>query len=169
MERIKSIDIFRGFMIVGMLFTHLRDWWIIGGSSSTLNYCTRQFTDRIFGSGFLFIAGVSIFISYSNRLIKNTEYNEKLIRSEYFIRSALILLVAILYNFFVAIMYNDISLIWTWFVLFSIAISLFMVWPLLRTPKLFRVFMVIIILLINEFLLRVLSPYNGTSTIYGFV
>jgi len=167
MERLKSIDIFRGFMIFGMLFTHLRDWWVIGGSNSILNYYTRQFTDRIFGSGFLFIAGVSVYISYSNRLNRSTEYSQKLIRSEYFIRSALILLVAILYNIFVAIMYLDVSLIWTWFVLFSIAISLFIVWPLLKTPKLFRVFIAIIIFLINEFLLRILAPYEGTPTING--
>jgi uncharacterized membrane protein len=169
MERIKSIDIFRGFMIIGMLFTHLRDWWVVGGSNSTLNYCTRQFTDRIFGSGFLFIAGVSVYISYSNRLNKSTEYSQKFIRSEYFVRTALILLIALLYNVFVALMYLDVTLIWTWFVLFSIAVSLFLAWPLLKTPKLFRVLLVALILLINEFLLAILAPFEGTGSIYGLI
>ncbi|MHA2325920.1 MAG: heparan-alpha-glucosaminide N-acetyltransferase domain-containing protein, partial [Promethearchaeota archaeon] len=160
MKRLKSIDIFRGFNMVLMVWVHLRDWWITGGPNSTLNAITRSFIDRSSAGMFLLISGVSTFISYHNRLKKvSDEYTFQTLRKEYFFRALLIFLVGLIYNIFVAIRVSDPSVIWTWFMLFSISISLFMTWPFLKKSKLFRIGLAIIVFIVNFILYWFLTQY----------
>lgn len=56
MKRLKGIDIFRGMIMVAMIFVHLRDWWLIGGADATFSYITRPFIDRTFAPAFMFSA-----------------------------------------------------------------------------------------------------------------
>lgn len=76
-------------------------------------------------------------------------------------------MIGFIYNFFVAILYSDPSLIWTWFMLFSIGFSLLMAWPLLKTSKFFKVSFSLIIIIANEILFWLLVPYIGQHNFYG--
>ncbi|MHA1351055.1 MAG: heparan-alpha-glucosaminide N-acetyltransferase domain-containing protein [Promethearchaeota archaeon] len=66
MQRFKSIDIFRGMCMSWMFLTHLIDWWFSGGD--WLQTGTVGIIDPIWASGFLFISGVSVALSYRNRM-----------------------------------------------------------------------------------------------------
>ena len=55
MKRLKGIDIFRGIIMLAMVFVHLRDWWIIGGATATFSNITRPFIDRTFAPAFMFL------------------------------------------------------------------------------------------------------------------
>ena len=63
MKRLKSIDIFRGICMGWMFLGHLLDWWLKAEYFSLKNF-THSILDPIGASGFLFISGVSIAISY---------------------------------------------------------------------------------------------------------
>lgn len=170
MKRLKGIDIFRGFIMVAMIFVHLRDWWIIGGANATFSYITRPFIDRTFAPAFMFSAGISTCISYNNRLKKiSEEYSHHILRNEYILRAVIIGIIGLIYNIFVAIMYLDPSMIWTWFMLFSIGFSLLMAWPLLKTSKMFKITVGLLIIIANEILFWFLVPYIGQINFYGFM
>ena len=69
MERLKSIDIFRGLCMGWMFLGHLIDWWI-KPEFNWLESLTFSIFDPIGASGFLFISGVSIALSYRNRMYR---------------------------------------------------------------------------------------------------
>jgi len=168
MKRLKSIDIFRGIIMLAMIFVHLRDWWILGGANANFSFITRPFVDRTFAPAFMFSAGIGTFISYNNRFKKiSEEYSYRTLRNEYLLRGLIIGIIGLIYNIFVAIQYSDPSLIWTWFMLFSIGFSLLMAWPLLKTSKLFKVAFGLIIIIANEILFWFLVPYIGQLNFYG--
>jgi hypothetical protein len=119
---------------------------------------------------FLFISGVSTFISYHNRLKKISEdYTFQTLKKEYFFRALIIMIIALLYNVFVAIRAMDPSIIWTWFMLLSISFSLFIAWPLLKTSKSFRIGVAISVFIINEILYRFLIQYQNKINFYGII
>ena len=73
--------------------------------------------------GFTFISGISTMISYRNRLVKLEKvenYSFSQVKYEYLIRAGFIVILGLIYNIFVAIMFMDLSLIWTWFILLTI-------------------------------------------------
>jgi uncharacterized membrane protein len=126
MRRIKSLDSFRGFIIALMVFVHTCDWWL-NPSSHWFFQVVYLFIDRTFGPGFLFISGISTALYVKNKFSKlNTtqEFNKKAIRHEYFIRALILLAVALIFNSFVALLFNDFLNIWKWFVLLTLSISL---------------------------------------------
>ncbi len=171
MKRLKSIDIVRGLSICWMIFGHTMDWWLI--KEDRWYYLTLKAYFDFLGAGtFIFISGVSIMISYKSRMLKtnNTEgYNEKMVNIEYLNRAWMILIVALGFNIFVAIWNLNPLIIWSWFILLTIAISLFMAWPLLKTSKLLRIFIGSLIFIANQILLSFLLPYAGQSNIYGLL
>ncbi|MFX1325796.1 MAG: acyltransferase family protein [Promethearchaeota archaeon] len=169
--RLKSIDLFRGLCMSWMVIAHLVDWWTGPDDYWIFTLLTKIF-EPIGASGFLFISGVSITLSYRSRLarIKNQEdYNYRILRHFYFFRAILIFIVAIIYNSTVALRTNDLSMIWTWFVLLTISISLFLGWPLLKTRKIFRIFIAIMIIIIQLFIRLWLFPFEGNSNVYGVI
>ena len=98
--------------------------------------------DPLGASGLLFISGVSITLSYRNRLSKiNTskDYTSRRVRNSYFIRAFIILVIALIYNSLIAIALRDPVWIWTWFVLLNAAISMIITWPLYKTSKITRI------------------------------
>ena len=66
-ERLKSVDIFRGLCMSWMILGHLFDWWIQPDYSWARMIMTI-ILEPIGASGFLFISGISITISYRRRL-----------------------------------------------------------------------------------------------------
>ncbi len=170
-KRFKSIDLLRGLHIFLMVFLHLCDWWLVFEA-----YWFKDLIHIIFepigATGFLFISGVSAALSYKSNLLKlkdSSELNRKTIKNIYFLRAVILLMIALLYNVLLAFRFGDISDIWSWNVLQTIAISLILVWPFLKTSKLVRIFIGIILLLINELLLAFLRNFEGVFNLYGIL
>ncbi|MFX1573634.1 MAG: heparan-alpha-glucosaminide N-acetyltransferase domain-containing protein [Promethearchaeota archaeon] len=169
MKRLKSIDAFRGFIILIMLWIHLYDWWVVDYNSWLL-YEINLFLAKIFAPSFLFVSGISTFLWYKNKIQEvstDENYNFHMMRNEYLFRASSIFIIAIIYNSFTVIRLNNISWIWTWYMLLSISVSLFMAWPLLKCSVIFRIFIAIGIWIINHFILAFLLPYKGQFNLYG--
>ena len=167
MKRLQSIDSFRGLMILIMVWMHLFDWWLIE-PDQWFFYINYIFIDRVLGSGgFLFISGLSITL-YVRKRLKNG-YNMKRLRNEYLIRTSFILTIAIGYNCLVAIGLRDPSSIWTWFLLFTLSISMLFIWPLLKLSKVYRSVISITLWIVNYYLLMFLSPYQGQLNVLGIL
>ena len=169
MERLKSIDIFRGLCMSWMFLGHLIEWWI-----RPEYLWVRTFTFYIFdpigASGFLFISGVSIALSYRNRLyrveeLKDLSYSR--IKISYFLRAFFLLMIAIIYNTAIAITINQLSWIWTWFVLMTAAFSLIITWPLFNLSKITRILIGVIIWFISQYIYLLLSPYQDQLNLQG--
>jgi uncharacterized membrane protein len=170
-QRIKSIDIFRGLCMTWMVLNHLIDWWLLS-SSSELHNATIMILDSIGASGFLFISGVSISMSYRRRQIKartSEDMNMRIVKNSYFFRALFLFIIAISYNIPIAIVLNNPSYIWTWFVLLTVAVSMFMVWPLLYTSKIVRVSVGFFIIIANQAILNFLLGFRYEFNIFGIL
>lgn len=152
-----------------MVLAHLTGWWL-NSEFFWLHGILIMIFDPIGASGFLFIAGVSIMLSHRKKYkkSKNSEqYNKRMIRNEYFFRALLVLIVALIYNTCVAIAINNLTWIWSWFVLLTIAISFFIAWPLLNTPKYLRIFLGIVIWIGDKLILNILILHEGQPNVLG--
>ncbi|MFX1329465.1 MAG: heparan-alpha-glucosaminide N-acetyltransferase domain-containing protein [Promethearchaeota archaeon] len=170
-QRLKSIDIFRGLCMSWMVLNHVIAWWV-KNEFNFIHGITVKIIDPIGASGFLFIAGISVMLSHRRNLIKakiSEEYNSRMIKNAYFFRAFFIFIIAIFYNIPTAIALFNPSYIWTWFVLLTAAVSLFITWPLLRTSKSFRIFFGIGIIILHEFLVVILTPFKGDMNILGII
>jgi len=165
-KRLKSIDTYRGLIMVLMIWVHAVGWSILE-AQGWIAGLTVAVLDRGMGPGFLFISGVSSILFVKSRMSKANDH--KRIRSEYFIRALLILIIALIYNSFVALAILDPSWIWSWFMLQAISVSLFIAWPLLKTPKIFRISIAILVWILNYFALTFLSPYEGQINAFGIL
>ncbi len=169
MKRLKSIDIMRGGSIIWMIIGHLIGWGI---RSEDFNFfiVLRAIGDVLGSGAFLFVAGMSTMLSYRNRLekVKTTEeYNIKMIRNEYIFRALIILTIAMIYNILTGVAVNIYRDIWKYFILLTVALSLFMAWPLLKTSKIFRILIGAIFWIIHYFMLDFLINFKGQLNIYG--
>ncbi|MFW9770615.1 MAG: heparan-alpha-glucosaminide N-acetyltransferase domain-containing protein [Promethearchaeota archaeon] len=169
MTRFKSVDIFRGLCIFYMIFGHMIYWWI--SPTDTWLYEVIWNYGAIFGGGgFLLVSGMSAALLYKRGLVKaqnNQEFSLKTIRNEYIIRASLILFISMIWNT-IGTIYMGLPGVWLWFVLQTISISLLMVWPLLKTSKIFRIFICFISWISNEFIYVWLTPYAGQENILGY-
>jgi len=169
MQRLKSIDIFRGLCMSWMFLGHLIEWWI-KPEYIWLRTFTFFIFDPIGASGFLFISGVSITLSYRNRLSKVEEVKDlsySRIKMSYYLRAFFLLAIAIIYNIAIAFTINQLSWIWTWFVLMTAAFSLLIVWPLFNLSKITRILIGVIIWFISQYLYLLLSPYQNQLNLQG--
>jgi len=153
-----------GWMFLG----HLFEWWINPTYFSLIPLLHNLF-DSIGAAGFLFISGVSIQLSFRKNMerMKNSNYTYNQMRNSYFFRTFLILIIALVYNASVAIAINNLSWIWTWFILFTISISLLVGWPLLRTKKWVRIIIGIAIWVINAYLFAFLTNFKAANNFYS--
>jgi hypothetical protein len=148
---------------------HMIDWWTIP-SDDWLFYVYVSLFSAVGAAGFVFISGVSTMISYRNRVEKvkiTANYTTKTMRKEYFIRGFLILGLGLLYNAIVAIQFADPSIIWKWFIILTVGASLLLAWPLLKTSKLFRIFIAGLIWIINQILLTFLLGFKDEANFFG--
>jgi len=170
-QRYKSIDIVRGLSMLIMIFGHMLDWWLTEMDHWFFVFIAG-YLEPIAASGFVFISGTSTILSYNNSISK-PEASDKLymqkLRNAYIIRALLILLTSFFYNFGVAIMYKDFNLLWSWNILQTLGFALLLSWILLKTSKIFRVIVCIIVLIINEFLFLSLIGYQGEPNFYGVI
>ncbi|MHA1985269.1 MAG: heparan-alpha-glucosaminide N-acetyltransferase domain-containing protein [Promethearchaeota archaeon] len=168
-QRLKSIDVFRGLCMFWIVLTHLIDWWL-KSEYIWLHRITVMLFDSFGASGLLFISGVSIAVSYRNKLNKvNTteDFSLRTVRNSYLMRGFFIFILAIVYNIFIAISLMDPKWIWTWFVLLTAAVSMIIAWPLLKTSKLFRIALGLALWIINPVIVYILLPSEGTLSLYG--
>jgi len=175
-KRLKSLDFFRGVCITWMIFGHLAEWWMSFDSFLLLNELIL-FVDAIGGTGFLFISGVSLTLSYRNKIkrIKNEgDYSYKRLRLNYLLRAVFLFIVGIIYNTIDALISNNLSLIWNWFILTTLPASIILAWPLLRYKKLTKILVAVIVLLVDHFLFLYLKPFqyqigHPLSIVYYFL
>jgi uncharacterized membrane protein len=170
-QRLKGIDVFRGLCMFWMVFTHLIDWWL-KSEFIWFHRITVMLFDSFGASGFLFISGVSIALSYRNNLNKRKtteDHSFQTVRNSYLTRAFFIFILALLYNISIAISLMDPKWIWTWFVLLTAAVSLFLAWPLLKTSKIFRVILGCLLWIANPFIINILAPHEGIISLYGIL
>ncbi len=170
MTRIRSIDIFRGICIFYMTFGHMVNWWISQGDF-WLYEIIWNYGAPVGGGGFLLVSGMSASLSYKRNQLKaqsSQEFNMKRARNVYMLRSLLIFLISLLWNFF-GTLFMGLSGVWLWFVIQTISISLFMAWPFLKTSRIFRLSMCFVFWIGNEFVFYWLSPYSNTQNILGYL
>ena len=150
-----------------MVYGHMLQFWI-RPEDFWLKYWLFAILAPIGATGFLFISGVSATLSYKNNL-QTQKVRMKTMRNIYLLRVLFILIIAFSFNFGIAMVFGGGNLadIWGWNALQTIAISLLLAWPLLKTSKIFRVSIAIIAFLSNHFLLGMLSPYRGESSLLG--
>ncbi|MFX1557677.1 MAG: hypothetical protein ACFFC9_10520 [Promethearchaeota archaeon] len=171
MKRIKAIDTFRGLSMLWMFFGHLQAWWL-RDTDLWLYNLTFKIVDPIGSSAFIFIAGITTAISIRGRFVKakiSENYNYRVIRKEYFYRATLIFIFAILYNSSIALTIMNPIWIWTWFVLLTVSVSLFMGWYLMKLPILYRIIIGTLIWIISQAILSSLYPYQNQINIYGVI
>jgi len=169
MIRFKSIDIFRGICMGWMFLGHLLEWWIRPEYAYVNNF-THVILDSVGASGFLFISGVSIALSYQNRIYKVEvlkELTKSRVRNSYLLRALFLLIIAIFYNLSIALAINDLTYIWSWFVLLTASISLLVGWPLLKLPKYFRIVIGLSVWILNQFLFEILLNYGQVNIFRG--
>ena len=68
-QRLKSIDVFRGLCMFWIVLTHLIDWWL-KSEYIWFHRITVMIFDSFGASGLLFISGLSIALSYRNKMNK---------------------------------------------------------------------------------------------------
>ncbi|MFX0010319.1 MAG: heparan-alpha-glucosaminide N-acetyltransferase domain-containing protein [Candidatus Hermodarchaeota archaeon] len=169
MKRIQSIDMIRGLCLFTMVLYHSVDWWIIVPDRWIIAVLV-PILGPLFFTGFLFVSGFSAATVYRkgvNKAATSSNVTIAQIKSVYIMRALLLLVAALLYNTVIAIVINDLTWIWAWNVLQTIAISLLLALPLLRTPMYFRIGLGIGLLILNDVLSPFLLSYRGQLNIYG--
>ena len=169
MKRIKTVDTIRGLCILLMILGHLIDWWIRIEDRWLINILFA-FLAPIAASGFMFISGFSAILSYKSKVTNIDDSNGltmRRVKNIYLIRALLLLIVALLYNIVIAFGINDLTWIWSWNVLQTVAISLLLAWPLLKTSKIFRIVLGIVLLVADQCILILLTSYMGQPNMYG--
>ena len=123
MKRFKTIDSMRGLSIWLMIWAHCAGWWLKASDIWIVPYA--WFVLDWLGAGcFIFIAGVSAVFSIRSKeeKVKGIDnYNWRYERNTYLLRALLIMLIALIYNLVVAITIGDLTWIWSWFFLFTLA------------------------------------------------
>ena len=170
MKRFKSIDILRGLCIFYMTLGHMVNWWISPADFWLYNLIWN-YGAPIGGAGFLLVSGMSASISYKkDRLKAQISQNFKMnkARNIFMLRTMVILLISTLWNF-IGTLFMGLPGVWLWFVIQTIAISLFMAWIFLNTSRLFRIIICFAFWISNEFIFYWLTPYSNEQNILGYL
>ncbi|MFX1297306.1 MAG: hypothetical protein ACFFD2_20935, partial [Promethearchaeota archaeon] len=129
----------------------------------------RSIGDPLGSGAFLFIAGVSTALSYKRNIQDKEKNSIKIYRRAYLLRASIIFIIALIYNALISIKMNNPADIWTWFILLTVSVSLFLGWPLLKTSKRFRIYLSLILWVINLFLMDYLSNFSGQMNFLGIL
>ena len=168
-KRFKTIDIIRGLAMFYMIGGHLMDWWI-QPDSRWLWYLIIFICSWVGAAGFLFVSGISSIISYRKGILmaeKSDVFTKEMVKNGFIFRALLIVLIGLIFNTCIAIALMDPLYIWTWFILFTIGISLLLTVPLLNTSKITRICISGISWVLNHLLFSFLSLYVGQLNIFG--
>ena len=170
MERIKSIDIFRGLCILNFMMVHYFISWLQYSQLWVFDMYWIYF-DMMGACAFLFISGSGIMIYYKKRMTEVeksiTTFQKGTLRHEYLLRGMFILLISFIYNSAQAIFFSDATWLWRWDVLQAIAMSIILAWPLLKLSKSSRILFGALCMLLNYFIYAFLIAYEGQFSIHG--
>ena len=169
MRRIKSIDTFRGASIAVMVFGHFLLFWL-RPEDAWLQFWLWALLQPLGASGFLFVSGISAALSfkkYQNSVKDSDTISMTTVRNVYILRALFILIIAFIFNTINALLWS--GSIWAWNALQTIGFSLLLAWPLLKTSKLFRIFLGIASIVGNQLLLNLLSSYKGEASLFGIL
>jgi len=152
-----------------MVLGHTLSWWV-RSEDRWLTALIHSIFGDIVGTGFLFFSGLSTVLFLRSRLTKAAASDDKSIKqvnNEYLFRALLILVLALLYSGATAVGTLNPLDIWKWYIPLTIAISLLLAFLLLKTSKLFRIILAVIIWINHYYLLSTLLPYQGQVNIFG--
>jgi len=170
MERIKSIDIFRGICILNFMMVHYLVSWLPYNQLWVFDAYWAYF-DMMGACAFLFISGIGIMLYYKNKMQKVEKsidsFNKGTLRHEYLFRGLFVLVISFIYNFFQAIFFSDVTWLWRWDVLQAISISILLAWPLLKLSKKSRIFFGVLFMVLNYFVYSWLISYEGQFSVLG--
>lgn len=130
--------------------------WVLAPNFEIFHNVIFNIVDVIGSSGFIFISGVSMGLSFKRRQL-HTDYNQRRFRNSYLINAGLIVFVALRYNSFAAVYMLDPTLIWGWSVLMTISFSMFLAWPLLKVNKTIRIVIGLTIWILDNILFNYLT------------
>lgn len=170
-KRFKTIDIFRGLAMFYMIGGHLMDWWI-QPESRWLWYLIIFACSWVGAAGFLFVSGISSIISYRKAMImaeKSDIFTKEMVKNGFIFRALMIVLIGLIFNTCIAIALMNPLYIWTWFILFTIGISLLLTVPLLNTSKITRICISGICWVLNHLLFSLLAIYAGQLNYLGIL
>lgn len=171
-KRIKSLDTFRGVCITWMIFGHVSEWWMSPQYFVLVHYVI-SLIDAIGATGFLFISGISLTLSYRNKIsrIKNKDdQSYKRLKFNYFLRATFLFVVGVIYNIIDSVRANNIGLLWNWFILFTLPISIILAWPLQKYSKKTKIIVAIAIIFIDQLLFLLLYAFQTeTGNFLGLV
>jgi len=170
-KRFKTIDIFRGLAMFYMIGGHLMDWWI-QEDSRWLWYFLIFIGSWVGAAGFLFVSGISGIISYRKGIImaeKLDNFTVQMVKNAFIFRAFLIILIGLIFNTCIAITMMNPLYIWTWFVLFTIGVSLLLAIPLLNTSKITRICVSGAVWFVNHLLFSFLTVYAGQPNFFGIM
>lgn len=154
-----------------MILGHTINWWI--RSQDLWIYKLLEMIFSPIGSaGFLFISGLSVAFSYqkkTNGIYGFDQEDFSLVRKEYLYKVILMFFLSFTYNTITLAWLFGIEYIWSWFILQTVAVSLLITWPLLKTSKSFRIMICLMMWVMNQFLFPILSIYEGQVNFYGIL
>jgi uncharacterized membrane protein len=168
MKRIKGIDTIRGLVIVITLL-HMIEWWVLPEDDWLFDIMVG-IVGEVGASGFLFVAGLSGIMLFRNRLnkaVNSDDYSVNQVKNEYLFRALIILIISLIFNSIVAIGTLNPLDIWKCFIPLTIGISLFLAFPLLKTPKSLRIALAVILWIVHYNLVSFLSPFQGKANLFG--
>ena len=172
MERIKSIDIFRGICILNFMMVHYLVSWLPYNQLWAFDAYWAYF-DMMGACAFLFISGIGIMLYYKNKMqkVENSieSFTKTTLRHEYLLRGIFILIISLIYNIAQSIFFSDATWLWRWDVLQAIAVSILLAWPLLKLSKKSRIVIGGLFMVLNYFIYDLLLLYEGQISIFGTV
>lgn len=151
MQRIKSIDTFRGLCILAMVVWHIALWWTESLDSWVL-VVLKLYLYVICAAGFLFVSGLSTALSLRMRMEKvnsDPNYSKNDLLKEYYYRSLLFLGLGVLYNAITVSWLWGVLAIWSWFILFTVGICMLITYPIVKLSKTARLILIIFLILIT--------------------
>lgn len=173
-KRLRSIDTFRGICILWMIIGHSMGWWIISQDYYTeLFFYINVLVDAMGAAGFLFISGMSLTLSYHEKLEKVKiidDYTYERFRCEYLLKAVLLLFIGIGYNLIVVFRDMNIQNLWSWFIFQTIPFCMILFWSLFKINIILKAGIAIGILIFNEIIYVLLVPFRGNfESIFGII
>lgn len=171
MKRIKAIDNIRGIAIFIMVLSHTNGW-IMNAESYWLAILIDDIVEDFVAAGFILTSGISTMISYRGRVQKakiSSDYNERQIRNEYYLRAFFIICVGLMYNSVNAIRTLDPLAFWKWFIPLTVGVALMLVFPFLKLSIMARIIISIAVWVVHFNVLWFLSPYAGQANANGLI
>lgn len=130
--RIKAVDNYRGYMIIYMIFGHTFAYWLLSEYKWVSGF-EAIIMGFLSANAFVFIAGISIGLAYSRHQIKikkDPEFTSKHARINYFVKTLLLLVIALITNLIGTIAEAKSFQLWVWYVLFTISIARIVCYPI---------------------------------------